>query len=90
MLLTAATTTVGCAEVTWARMRTRTEPREPWRDVVVVTPEPPTDQAEQVVALRRALPPSVFPSPVVVGRDADLVHPLVDAVVATGRTVTAL
>ena len=92
VLLTAATATVaGCTEVAWARLRRRGSPdRAPWRDMLVVTAADPGRQAAVVRALGAALPPSVFPDAVVVGRGADLVHPLVDEVVATGRVVAAL
>jgi hypothetical protein len=81
LLLAAAIATVpDCAEVHWARMRPRIAPdHTPGRDVLVV--------ASGASALRAALPAAVFPSVVVLGRDADLVHPLVAAVVAAGRHI---
>ena len=94
VLLTAATATVaGCTEVVWARLRRRGSPDRapaPWRDVLVVAAAEDDRQAEVVQALGAALPPSVFPEALVVGRHADLVHPLVEKVVATGRVVSAL
>jgi len=89
LLLSAATVAVGgCRLVHWARLRRRDAPEHaPWRDALVVTAADGADQDAVVRALRSVLPPAVFPSPVVVGRRADLVHPLVDAVVADGRPV---
>lgn len=84
LLLTAATATVaGCTEVLWARLRGR-------GDVLVVAADEPEHQATVVQELSAALPASVFPDAVVVGRRADLVHPLIEQVVATGRRVAAL
>jgi hypothetical protein len=84
LLLTAATATVdGCSEVVWARLKGR-------GDVLVVAADEPEHQAAVVQELSEALPASVFPDAVVVGRRADLVHPLVEQVVATGRRVSAL
>lgn len=93
VLLTAAAATVpGCEELAWACVRRRGVPdHAPWRDVLVVTATTSADdQAVVVQALEAALPVTVFPNAVVVGRDADLVHPLVEAVVAAGRTVRPL
>jgi hypothetical protein len=84
LLLTAATAAVdGCTEVVWARLKGR-------GDVLVVAADEPEHQATVVQELSEALPASVFPDAVVVGRRADLVHPLVEQVVATGRRVSAL
>jgi hypothetical protein len=92
VLLTAATATVpGCTEVVWSRLRPRTAPPPaPWGDVLVVAADDPEHQAAVVQELTEALPASVFPEALVVGRRADLVHPLVELVVATGRVVSAL
>jgi hypothetical protein len=91
VLLTAAAATVpGCEELAWASIRRRGAPEHaPWRDVLVVTTGV-DDQSAVVQALSAALPASVFPSAVVVGRDADLVHPLIEAAVAAGRTIRPL
>ena len=84
LLLTAATATVeGCTEVVWARLKGQ-------GDVLVVAADEPEHQAAVVQELSEALPASVFPHAVVVGRRADLVHPLIEQVVATGRRVSAL
>jgi hypothetical protein len=90
VLLAAAVVAVaGCAHVTWALARARTAPeRSPWRDVLVVHAASGYDQAAVVQSLIAALPPSVFPSPTVLGGDADLVHPLVAAVLEAGRSIT--
>ena len=96
VLLTAAAATVpGCKELAWACIRPREAPEHaPWRDVLVVTVTTGSDgsdgQAAVVQALDAALPVSVFPHAVVVGRDADLVHPLVEAVVTAGRSIRPL
>ena len=83
VLLTAVTATVdGCEEVVWARLRG-------WGDVLVVAAAEPDRQATVVQELSAALPASVFPDAVVVGRRADLVHPLIEQVMATGRRVSA-
>lgn len=90
VLLAAAVVAIaGCVRVTWARIRARTAPEHsPWRDVVVAVAADDHDQAAVIDDLTAALPVSVFPSAVVLGGDADLVHPLVDAVLEVGRTVT--
>lgn len=89
VLLTAALAVVpGCVEARWAVVRRRGG--SPGRDVLVVTAVDPDTQAVVVEELRAALPPCVFPEAIVVGRSADLVHPLVEQVVAVGRTVTPL
>lgn len=90
MLVAAAVVAVaGCEELTWALMRPRKAPaHSPWRDVVVVEAADDRDQAAVVHAVTVALPESVFPSAVVVAGDADLVHPLVTAVLEAGRRVT--
>lgn len=90
VLLAAAVVSVpGCAKATWALVRPRSAPGgSPWRDVVVVEAAGGYDQNTVVPAMREALPASVFPSAAVLGCDADLVHPLVEAVREAGRSVT--
>jgi hypothetical protein len=76
--------------VCWARVRPRTGGEHSrWQDVLVVTASSPAPEAEgaAVQALTAALPPDLFSRAIVVGRQAHLRHPFIEAVVAAGRPV---
>jgi hypothetical protein len=80
------------AQVRWARLRGRAREaagREHarWQDVLVVTAPTPTPEAEtaSVQAVSAALPPGTFPRMLVIGRQAAMAHPFIEAVVEVAR-----
>jgi hypothetical protein len=86
--------------VHWARVRPRRgAAAAAWQDVLVATAKatgdgPPDEAAEAaeaaaVQALSAALPPDLFPRAIVLGRQSDLAHPFVEAVVATAHRIRA-
>jgi hypothetical protein len=85
---------VGVVQVHWARVRGRAKAaagREhaSWQDVLVVTAGSATVGAETaaVGAVQAAVPAREFPRMLVVGRQADVAHPFVEAVIGAGRAL---
>jgi hypothetical protein len=93
---TTTTGAPGVVEVHWARVRGRAKAaagreRANWQDVLVVTAVSATAEAETraVSAVQAALPAAEFPRAMVVGRQADVAHPFVEAVIDAGRALIA-
>jgi hypothetical protein len=93
---TATTGDAGVVEVHWARVRGRARAmagREHarWQDVLVVTATSATAEAETraVGAVQAVIPAAEFPRMMVVGRQADVAHPFVEAVIEAGRALIA-